>query len=290
VHLRPRLHLPLLVALLAPAAREPVGQQADPPPEAEDSAAADTVERAGDGAAQPPHCAADPLDCDGVNNHCDDQTDEDAEVEGRILSGEDRDGDGGSTAAPTLGCPPVDMPVAPLAGGGECDDRDAARSPGTPEDGVSAGDEDCDWLCGCADLDCADPPCLGDSADGRDNELDGLTAAPTPGAAPGRAPAPRTAQTRPVQISPVPRAARTDLTTTRTASTPSAGAGLAQRTAPPRATKMPTASPTVRTPTAPVAALKPAPKRAMRTPMACRTAPTTSTPYTSAAGPTVRSA
>jgi len=172
VQLRQRLHLPLLAALLAPAACAPRDDKADPRADAEDSAAADA---AGDGAAPAPDCAAAPLDCDGINNDCDGQTDEGAEVEGRIPSGQDRDGDGWSTEAPTLACPPVGIPAAPLAGGGDCDDRDAARSPGKAEDCLRAGDEDCDERSDCADPHCAGLPCFEDCADGVDNDLDGLT-------------------------------------------------------------------------------------------------------------------
>ncbi|MFM2247329.1 MAG: hypothetical protein RL071_3403 [Pseudomonadota bacterium] len=170
MHLPQRLHLPLLAALLAPAACAPREDKADPRAEAEDSAAP-----AADGAEPGPDCAAAPLDCDGVNNDCDGQTDEGAEVEGRILSGVDRDGDGWSVEAPTLACPPVGIPAAPLAGGGDCDDRDAARSPGNTEDCLGAGDEDCDGLSDCADPECGGLPCAEDCADGVDNELDGLT-------------------------------------------------------------------------------------------------------------------
>ncbi|MFM2246285.1 MAG: hypothetical protein RL071_2359, partial [Pseudomonadota bacterium] len=164
------LHASLFAALLTPAACAPRDDTTDPQPEPADSAAP-----AADGAEPGPDCAAAPLDCDGINNDCDGQTDEGAEVEGRILSGEDRDGDGWSTEAPTLACPPVGVPAAPLAGGGDCADRDAARSPGNPEDCLRAGDEDCDGLIDCADLDCAGLPCLEDCADGVDNDLDGLT-------------------------------------------------------------------------------------------------------------------
>jgi hypothetical protein len=120
-----------------------------------------------------PDCADHPLDCDDEDNDCDGEIDEGAEREGRVLSGNDQDGDSWSSGPPTLVCPPVPWPAAQVAGGGDCDDTDASRSPGAMEHCLRGGDEDCDGAADCADLACAASACVEDCADGLDNDADG---------------------------------------------------------------------------------------------------------------------
>ncbi len=77
--------------------------------------------------------------CDGVDNDCDEEIDEDAV--GRVSWYEDGDRDGyGDPASASLAC---DAPEGWITEGGDCDDDDGTRHPGATER-CNGADDDCD--------------------------------------------------------------------------------------------------------------------------------------------------
>ncbi len=102
------------------------------------------------------HPEADEL-CDGVDQDCDGQVDEDALDAATWYQDGDQDGWGGGQGLATC-----DQPSGWVAKGGDCHDDQATAFPGStapefPGDGI---DQDCDGLDGCSDLDCDGLPDL----------------------------------------------------------------------------------------------------------------------------------
>ncbi|MCB9745069.1 MAG: putative metal-binding motif-containing protein [Alphaproteobacteria bacterium] len=119
-----------------------------------------------------------PERCDGDDQDCDAQVDEDAPVdeETGLLFHPDRDGDGyGDAAAPLLACLP---PEGYVLDDQDCDDADSSVHPGATELCADGVDSDCDGVADCDTSDCvAESVCTGVEAeclDGADNDLDGL--------------------------------------------------------------------------------------------------------------------
>ena len=91
--------------------------------------------------------------CDGVDNDCDgDVDDDDASVEGVPWYRDDDDDGWGVSTAVVLSCA---QPVGYVAAGGDCDDADDTRSPGADEVCDGGVDNDCDGLGDDADPDLA---------------------------------------------------------------------------------------------------------------------------------------
>ncbi|MBM4368770.1 MAG: putative metal-binding motif-containing protein [Deltaproteobacteria bacterium] len=85
--------------------------------------------------------------CDGADNDCDGEVDEQAIDRAHDYA--DNDGDGHGSGTPVLRC---DVAGAPIAG--DCDDDDATVFPGAEETCGDGLDQDCDGLA----IDCCDPP------------------------------------------------------------------------------------------------------------------------------------
>ncbi len=85
--------------------------------------------------------------CDGLDNDCDGEVDE--EAIDRVDDYADADGDGHGSGTPTPRCTVTGAPI-----GGDCDDNDRAVFPGADESCGDGIDQDCDGLA----LDCCDPP------------------------------------------------------------------------------------------------------------------------------------
>ncbi|NQW61898.1 MAG: hypothetical protein HQ461_03630, partial [Deltaproteobacteria bacterium] len=78
--------------------------------------------------------------CDGEDNDCDGEIDEDATDTATFFI--DADGDGhGDPAAPVVGCA---APAGSVASGDDCNDADAAVAPGAPEVAGDEIDQNCD--------------------------------------------------------------------------------------------------------------------------------------------------
>ncbi|MFH1466885.1 MAG: MopE-related protein [Pseudomonadota bacterium] len=125
--------------------------------------------------------------CDGVDNDCDDETDE-ADAEDASTWYYDGDGDGyGLDGQTTVACA---QPGDHAPEGGDCDDADTAYHPGAPEDdctdpndyncdgSVGYADEDGDGWAACAECDDSDAAIHPDAAEvcnDTDDDCDGLT-------------------------------------------------------------------------------------------------------------------
>ena len=122
--------------------------------------------------------------CDGFDNDCDEEIDEDDASNAATWYG-DADGDGyGDDAATSVAC---EQPSGTSAEGGDCDDDDDAIHPGAPEDdctdpvdyncdgSVGYADADEDGWAACEDCDDADAavnPDATEVCDGIDNDCD----------------------------------------------------------------------------------------------------------------------
>jgi len=160
----------------------------------DDSAAATPVDADADGFSADQDCddsdpAVNPAaleSCDGIDNDCDGETDEDDAVDA-LTWYQDGDGDGfGADASAHNSCSSV---VGETLHGGDCNDLDPAYHPGASEpDCTDPGDYNCDGSVGYADVDgdgsaacedCDDTDASvhlaqTESCDGLDNDCDGL--------------------------------------------------------------------------------------------------------------------
>ncbi|MFM2161993.1 MAG: hypothetical protein RLZZ383_1505 [Pseudomonadota bacterium] len=126
--------------------------------------------------------------CDGLDNDCDGETDEDAVVTGTVWYA-DADGDGAGD--PNVTYPFCDPPPGYVENGADCADADATRSPYLSEQPYDGVDQDCDGAdvddvdgdgvrgrpVGGGDCNDQDPlvgPFAAESPDGRDQDCDGL--------------------------------------------------------------------------------------------------------------------
>ena len=90
-----------------------------------------------------------PERCDGHDDDCNGEVDDDAIDAATWYVDADHDGFGDS-ASPVLTCQPQ---AGLAASGGDCDDQDPDRSPAVPEDECSAVDLNCDGIAGGLDID-----------------------------------------------------------------------------------------------------------------------------------------
>lgn len=183
---------PLLLALLL-ACGDKEGDEGTPSDDTQDSAPAEAVDADGDGVTSDLDCDdADPSvapglteTCDGRDEDCDGEVDEDAADATAWLS--DGDGDGyGEGEVIAVSC---EAPASAAAVSGDCDDTNPAAYPGAPEDCEVTADLNCDGSIGgedadgdgvvaCEDCDDADaqafPGNVERADDGVDGDCDGL--------------------------------------------------------------------------------------------------------------------
>ena len=109
--------------------------------------------------------------CDGADNDCSGQVDDDASDAPTWYRDADMDGHGDADKS-QVACT---APQGWVDSSDDCDDFDAGRSPDEPEVCDDWVDNDCDGLVSCEDGDCSESESCGeDCADGADNDADGL--------------------------------------------------------------------------------------------------------------------